>query len=106
MNKQRVPEEERSQQLRYYWANRSTRLEYYQKKREENRAWLDSLKERPCDDCGGEFHPRVMEFHHLRDKKFLVSNVTMRARKKVLAEIEKCVLLCVNCHRMRHIANV
>lgn len=59
------------------------------------------LREHPCVDCG-EGDPIVLEFDHLRDKKFGIGK-GMRDRpwKDVLAEIEKCEVVCANCHRRR-----
>lgn len=59
------------------------------------------LREHPCVDCG-ESDPIVLEFDHLRDKKFGIGQ-GMRDRpwQDVLAEIEKCDVVCANCHRRR-----
>jgi hypothetical protein len=72
--------------------------------REEYVAWLDSLKEgEPCADCGGTYPPYVMEWDHLPDAvKTLVLADTRRAahsKKRILAELENCELVCANCHR-------
>lgn len=71
---------------------------------QKQRTKLDALKNSPCVDCGGEFPPYVMDYHH-RDpltKSFNLGTSTRRTWEKVLAEIEKCDLLCSNCHRIRH----
>ena len=92
------------------------RKEFYNRNRKqkdkerirERRVWLNSLKNKPCKDCGGTFPPRAMDFHHLDGDGFgQHSGFSMLLRKKgykeiVLEEIKKCVLLCANCHRMRH----
>lgn len=57
-----------------------------------------------CSDCGGAFHPSVFEFHH-RDpgSKDLTGNQIKRgAWARVVRELDKCDLLCANCHRLRH----
>jgi hypothetical protein len=55
----------------------------------------------PCVDCG-ETDPVVLEFDHLRDKEFNVSQrLEYRNWQKVLEEIEKCDVVCANCHRRR-----
>jgi hypothetical protein len=55
----------------------------------------------PCADCG-EADPVVLEFDHLRDKKFEVGNgFSERGWESVLAEMEKCDVVCANCHRRR-----
>lgn len=66
--------------------------------------WLEDLKkQRECEKCGNDDF-RVLDFHHRGDKEFNVSDGTTRgfSRKKILEEIEKCEVLCANCHRILH----
>ena len=59
------------------------------------------LREHPCVDCG-ESDPVVLEFDHLRDKKFTISKgLQDREWQSVLDEIAKCDVVCANCHRRR-----
>ena len=57
-----------------------------------------------CVDCSGEFHPAVFDFHHLDPSKkdLKVANSFCRKWEVVRAELDKCVMLCANCHRLRH----
>lgn len=64
---------------------------------------IRELKEStPCTDCGVSYPYWVMDFDHLEDKEAnigrLASNGSM---KKLVAEIEKCEIVCANCHRDR-----
>jgi hypothetical protein len=44
----------------------------------------------------------VLEFDHLRDKLFSVGqDLSRRSWSSILAEIEKCEVVCANCHRRR-----
>jgi hypothetical protein len=44
----------------------------------------------------------VLEFDHLRDKCFNIGEaLPYRNWASVLAEIEKCEVVCANCHRRR-----
>lgn len=64
----------------------------------------DSIKaERGCADCGCS-DPAVLEFHHVdrTTKTDTVGRMTGRSLEQVLAEVEKCDVLCANCHRIRH----
>src|SRR5581483_6176192 len=68
------------------------------------RNWIKEYKEHgKCSKCGiADF--RVLDFHHSgTDKDFNISDFRYRAGfKKLKAEIEKCSLLCANCHRIAH----
>ena len=69
--------------------------------RERTLFLLRYFKSHPCVDCG-ETDPVVLEFDHLRDKSFAVSQGLSRASwERVLQEIEKCEVVCANCHRRR-----
>lgn len=67
--------------------------------------YVRELKETtPCADCGKIFAYWVMDFDHRpgEDKKFDVSKTGSWSSWKVLrAEIDKCDIVCANCHRMR-----
>jgi len=70
----------------------------------ERRAAVGRMKEKPCADCETAYPFFVMDFDH-RDpstKDFTISRVVTRlAWDKLVAEIEKCDVVCVNCHRLR-----
>ena len=55
----------------------------------------------PCADCeNGD--PRVLDFDHVRGKKLFNINEGMTySFGTILAEIEKCDVVCANCHRIR-----
>ncbi len=60
---------------------------------------LDYLNNNPCSLCS-EKDPVVLEFHHISNKKYniceMISNHSLESIKN---EIDKCVILCANCHR-------
>jgi transcription elongation factor Elf1 len=59
-------------------------------------------KDFPCADCGGRFPSVCMDFDHLRDKKFTISQKKHGWGLKTLqAEMDKCDVVCANCHRIR-----
>lgn len=58
-----------------------------------------------CNRCSLEFIPEVFEFHHLdpSKKEFAISakGIT-RSWDKIKEELDKCEMLCANCHRITH----
>ena len=69
---------------------------------DKNREYIKSLKEKtPCKDCGKTYPYYVMHFDHLRDKKFNIGAKTSLSKLTILAEIEKCEIVCANCHAER-----
>lgn len=68
-----------------------------------HRKWLYPLKEStPCADCGGFFRHYCTDYDHVGDDKvYSISKMVGHARLRVLAEIAKCELVCIRCHRTR-----
>lgn len=64
---------------------------------------LDYKKNLSCTHCGLQDH-RVIEFHHVKDKKYNISRMASRGYcwETILNEIKKCIPLCSNCHRIIH----
>jgi hypothetical protein len=68
---------------------------------ERTRYLLEFFASHPCRDCGEE-DPVVLEFDHLGDKEFNIgSALPYRNWQSILDEIEKCDVVCRNCHRRR-----
>lgn len=57
-----------------------------------------------CVRCGGVFPPRVYDFHHLDpSNKITWSCVFLGWNwERIKTELDKCILLCANCHRLEH----
>lgn len=59
-----------------------------------------------CVDCGGVFHQAAFDFHHVDPSTKLYNVATRLGRGASIElckeELDKCVLLCSNCHRVRH----
>ena len=57
-----------------------------------------------CDICGYNRCFAALEFHHIdgSTKENSISNMRTRSENSIRQEIEKCVLLCANCHREVH----
>lgn len=57
-----------------------------------------------CQKCGYDRCLSALEFHH-RDpeqKEFAWAKMRMKSWERIKSEIEKCDLLCANCHRETH----
>lgn len=59
-----------------------------------------------CEKCG-ETRFYLLDFHHRNpdEKKFDISDRTNTKLKTIMPEINKCVVLCSNCHREFHYLN-
>lgn len=90
----------------HYLSNKQTYIDRARKRRdvqriERTRYLLAYFSEHPCADCG-ETDPLVLEFDHLGDKLFNIGEAMIDRRwEDILNEIEKCEVVCANCHRRR-----
>jgi hypothetical protein len=59
-----------------------------------------------CIKCGWSEHPEILHFHHKdkSKKKFRLSkgSIGCYSVKTVQSELDKCELLCPNCHMWLH----
>ena len=88
----------------YHAKTRDVRIVQKRLWKREMTRWLWELKQAPCADCSGLFHPAAMQFDHRpgTKKNFEVSYAIGRySRDRVLDEIAKCDLVCANCHAVR-----
>lgn len=75
----------------------------------ENQEFVNAVKDVPCADCGGHFPPICLDFDHVRGEKLAnVSELVRRANSldAIRAEMEKCDIVCSNCHRIRTFARL
>jgi hypothetical protein len=71
--------------------------------------WLNTLRT-SCEICG-ESRGWVLDFHHInqKDKTFEISYYAISGtssfetkKKRILEEVQKCIVVCANCHRDIH----
>lgn len=59
-----------------------------------------------CSLCGYKKNLAALEFHHvnplIKDFRLDSRHLSNTSMKKILLELQKCVLLCANCHRELH----
>ncbi len=88
------------------YADRASYLrEAVKKRRKRLREMARAYKGGKCAICGYNLCQRALSFHHInsKEKEFgLSSRGLTRSWKKIKEEIDKCVLLCANCHMEVH----
>lgn len=112
-------EKKRAADREHYRKNRETRLayvkNYYQENKEQVRertrvaGKLQRMRLRDeaiarcggkCRDCGID-NRMVLQFHH-RDPSLKKAEALATSTKRFWEEVDKCDLLCANCHLIRH----
>ena len=90
---------------KYYDANKikiaNNGISYRKQVLEWYKDYKSNLK---CSQCN-ENHPSCLEFHHLdpKNKKFNIGNSYAKYSKEtILEEMNKCIILCSNCHKKLH----
>lgn len=75
------------------------------KRKDRILALVWKLKSGPCMDCHKKYHPICMDFDHPdpSNKTMAVSQMIMwgKSEESIFEEIDKCELVCSNCHRLR-----
>lgn len=75
------------------------------KRRKKIREMSLEYKGGKCEVCGYKKCSRALSFHHLDPKKKgfgLAYKGITRSWEKTRKELDKCVLLCMNCHMEMH----
>lgn len=94
----------------WYQRNKQRGMIAVAKRKDEMRTWLRDYKRScSCVVCG-ETHPACLTFHHRNPSEKLIEvSITIQygfAKERVLAEIEKCDVMCANCHAKLHWAKL
>ena len=57
-----------------------------------------------CKKCGWRGNQAALQFHHLNSetKEFIIGNVANKSWDSIKVEMQKCILLCANCHAIEH----
>jgi hypothetical protein len=88
----------------YYKRNPTTLQAWSKQRRLDIRNLVKEAKNNPCIDCGLMYPWFVMDLDHCKgEKKFNLSIAASKAMslKTVQEEIDKCEVVCANCHRQR-----
>ena len=76
-------------------------------RKNQKKKWVSEYKkDRPCSHCGAILEPVCMDLHHVDPAtkegtiaSLVHGSVPLEVIKK---EVEKCIILCVSCHRLYH----
>jgi len=88
----------------HYSRNKPYYMAKARKRTQTIRELVGNLKKVPCKDCKMSYPPWVMDFDHLdssnklKEVSILVGTGSLTS---VYSEIEKCDIVCSNCHRQR-----
>jgi L-lactate utilization protein LutB len=93
----------------HYLNNKDSYLQRKQTRRKEMQEWWKQFKSTlKCERCP-ESHPACLDFHHT-DPNIKHGNIGSMVsagswgKTRILQEVEKCIVLCSNCHRKEHFA--
>nr|BDD44585.1 hypothetical protein 5 [bacterium] len=90
---------------RKYSDRRQYMLKTVYARRKKVRQMAVEYKGGKCEVCGYQRCIDALEFHHrdLSKKEFGISEKGYtRSWKRVMAELDKCIMICANCHRELH----
>jgi hypothetical protein len=95
----------KEQSRKYYLANKEKIIAISKANRAIGKARWDTFKRTlKCTKCGFN-HPAALDFHHVdpSEKENLVSKlVSNGCFAAAMEEVQKCIVLCANCHRVHH----
>ena len=99
------PKQQKAAQKAWYEKNKELTYERTKTTREKRKEIIRKIKESsPCLDCHISYPYYIMHFDHLDSKTKIdkISSLVNTGKiKNILEEIEKCELLCANCHSIR-----
>ena len=102
------PERIKESGKKYYQVDRVKKLKKRRKTIRERKDILVASRGGKCEHCPQSYiYSGVYDFHHKDPKKkdFTIGGARYKTRhnkKKMQAELDKCVLLCCRCHREVH----
>jgi hypothetical protein len=73
--------------------------------RKRIKIWALDYKGKQCECCGYNKCTEALEFHHINpnEKDFNISDRDIKLDwKEIQKELDKCILVCSNCHREIH----
>ncbi|NUB90068.1 HNH endonuclease [Haloterrigena sp. SYSU A558-1] len=91
---------------RWHYRNADWNTERSLDRRARHRAWVYEYKhDQGCNRCD-EDDPRCLDLHHIdEDEKVMAVGKMVSfgySKDRIESVIEKCIVLCANCHRKEH----
>ena len=105
-DKKKKDEYNKKYRKQYYEKNKERVIKrVYARKRQKMQDYRDYKASLECERCGYNEHPDALDFHHVvkhPDNERV--NVLIRGGyfNRANDEMNKCVVLCSNCHRRHH----
>ena len=90
---------------RGYYRCKKCRVDAVTRRRKKVKLKSIEYKGNSCEKCGYDKCPTALEFHHKdpKQKDFGIGRKGLtRSWEKVKVELDKCTMLCANCHREEH----
>ena len=92
-------------QQKYYQERKGLYAEQSRQSRQRKKEWYNNImSDKSCSRCG-ESDVACLDWHHTDPTQkeagvsWLLAN---RSRQSILEEMDKCIVLCANCHRKLH----
>jgi hypothetical protein len=90
---------------KWYQKNKIThKLNAYKNRKKYKKQWDEFKASQKCSHCGMQ-HPAVIDFHHVvrsKDNPKVNQLIKNKRYRAAMEEVNKCVPLCANCHRILH----
>ena len=103
------PEYRRKYRREWYAKHKESEKAHVSRRKKQLRKWFWELKTNlKCAKCS-ENHNATLEFHHrkphTKEKAIHKMLDDGLSTKRILKEMEKCIVLCSNCHKKEHYNN-
>lgn len=102
------PEKRRECRRRWYSNNKESEKSHVKRRKKDIKLWFQEHKRNlKCIICN-ENHPATIDFHHNQgEKEHGISKMVAEGYsiERIKKEINKCEVLCSNCHRKKHFKN-
>jgi hypothetical protein len=100
-------EEQKKYHRDWYHAHRDVELKRRRLRTQKHRRFVAHIISEiklilGCESCGYGKDAHALDFHHRNreEKEFDIASYSSKRLLRVLAEIEKCGVMCANCHRI------